>query len=240
MQTGRGLSEGQARGLVHSDLFWLNPGRVIPELFDPQWPTTMASGDKELEVQDVLDVDTGVPEAMSPPRQAMWDLVQQWLNDTSPETLYASLEQLENNREYTSWLKTELAIDDHSSAVQRTVGSTGSTDITQLSAHPGRAFGYRIVSVHGLQKKMRDIFIAGEWRAWDVAKLCLVDSLKEPAQKKTEQGCFGPGCSSRGRASCLPRFPPPRLRIARVVRLSSQMWHSPSNLVEESRNKYPV
>ena len=100
-----------------------------------------------------------------------------------PDVLYQRMEQLDGNNEYIAWLKAQLGTDDNNT-LQQTTGRVGTTDLTQLSPNPGRAFGYRTVSLQGLQKKMRDIFIAGQWRPWDVAKLCLVDSNKEPAPKR--------------------------------------------------------
>jgi len=141
----------------------------------------MACGDQGLETQNGEDVDATAP--LSAARQDLWDIVQQWLNDIPPDVLYERMEQLDKCNEYIAWLKAELGTDDNNT-IQKTNGSTGTTDLTQLSPNPGRAFGYRTVSVHGLQKKMRDIFIAGEWRPWDIAKLCLVDSNKEPAPKR--------------------------------------------------------
>ena len=158
-----------------------------------------------------------------------------------PDVLYQRMEQLDRNNEYIAWLKAQLGTDDNNT-LQKTTGRVGTTDLTQLSPNPGRAFGYRTVSLQGLQKKMRDIFIAGQWRPMGCSQIVLGGLEQGTSSEKAEDDEWWScrSCSSRGRAKHLRGLPPQRLRIARVVRLSSHLWHAPSKLFEDSRNKYQV
>ena len=94
------------------------------------------------------------------------------------------VEGLDADEKYKKWLANELGVaySDTPPSFVKCAESDTDVSLVELKADPSRKSGYRAVSATGLVQKMKDLTIAGEWRAWDVVILCKVPHPTTAAQ----------------------------------------------------------
>ncbi len=175
-------------------------------------PVPMSQPDSQPESQlEDMPVDLAA-------RQSLWDEIESWAKARGKRGLIELLEGLDN--EYSQWLSTELGLAvDAPCTFETSTEAPADVPLTWLSADPSRHHGYRSVSAAGLQKKMRDITIAGEWRSWDIAVVCRIVAApsEEPPTKKLRKA--GNGALATAASAVLGAVGPDAAASAELVYL---------------------
>ena len=130
-----------------------------------------------------------VEKEWQPPCQSLWDEIEACFVKLGKRPMMKLMANLDSSIEYRKWLSRELKMPYTTDRCEfvSTAEACGDITLTKLSADPSRQHGYRVVSAAGLVKKMRDLTIAGEWRSWDSAQLCVVTpATEEPPAKKAK------------------------------------------------------